>query len=112
MTPELIVSDLRVLADRYGMPGGFVENMQIFIGSDTVEVTSDHFLRPMGLTIHELCALELGLAIVRAESPPDERRAEIQEGDPVLPIGGTFPTHHPDLAICRGGDVIDEPSVE
>lgn len=69
---EVLLSDLKSLADRYGAPGGFVEGMQIYIGPQKVAVTSDHFLRPMGLTIHELCALELGLAILRAERPPDE----------------------------------------
>ncbi len=94
VTPELIVSDLRVLADRYGMPGGFVEGLQIFIESDTVAVTSDHFLRPMGLTIHELCALELGLAIVRAESPPDETTAIDRTRDRLRKVIARLPLDH------------------
>ncbi len=69
---DVLLSDLKSLADRHGAPGGFVDGMQIYIGRNTVAVTSDHFLRPMGLTIHELSALELGLAILRAERPPDE----------------------------------------
>ncbi len=96
---ESIISDLRVLADRYGMPGGFVENMQIFIGSDTVEVTSDHFLRPMGLTIHELCALELGLAIVRAESPPDETTAIDQTRDRLRQVIARLPIDHDEVPV-------------
>src|SRR6476469_10265822 len=69
---ETLLRDLKALADRYGEPGGFVEGMQIYIGSDKVAVTSDHFLRPMGLTVEELRALELGLSVLRAERPPDE----------------------------------------
>lgn len=72
---EVLLADLKTLADRHGAPGGFVEGMQVYIGPDTVEVTSDHFLRPMGLTVQELCALELGLAVLRAERPPDETAA-------------------------------------
>jgi proteasome accessory factor C len=72
---ETLISDLQALASRHGEPGGFVEGMQIFIDHDTIEVTSDHFLRPMGLTIHELCAMELGLSILKAERPPDETAA-------------------------------------
>lgn len=69
---EVLLADLKSLADRQGGPGGFVEGMQIYITPGTVEVSSDLFLRPMGLTIAELCSLELGLAILRAERPPDE----------------------------------------
>lgn len=69
---EVLLADLKSLADRHGAPGGFVEGMQIFLGRETVSVTSDQFLRPMALTAAELSALELGLAILRAERPPDE----------------------------------------
>ncbi|HKY99473.1 MAG TPA: WYL domain-containing protein [Gemmatimonadaceae bacterium] len=75
VSKNALLSDLRSIADRYTAPGGFVEGVQIFLGPDTVEVASDHFLRPMGLTVQELCALELGLAILQAERPPDETAA-------------------------------------
>lgn len=67
-----LINDLKTLADRYGAPGGFVEGMQIYIDDKSVGIVSDHFLRPMGLTVSELKALELGLAVLRSESPPDE----------------------------------------
>jgi proteasome accessory factor C len=70
--PDVLLSDLKSLAERYGAPGGFIEGMQVYIGQQTIEVTSEHFLRPMGLTLEELCALELGLVILRSERPPDE----------------------------------------
>ena len=70
-----LLQDLKSLAERFDDPGGFVEGVQIFLESDQVAVRSDHFLRPMRLTLPELCALELGLAMLRAERPPDETRA-------------------------------------
>jgi predicted DNA-binding transcriptional regulator YafY len=70
-----LVADLRQLAERYDDPGGFVEGVRIFLGGDDVEVTSSHFLRPMRLTLSELRALELGLAMLAQERPPEERRA-------------------------------------
>mgnify|MGYP001469101605 CR=1 FL=1 len=70
-----LLQDLKSLAERFDDPGGFVEGVRIFLESDQVAVHSDHFLRPMRLTLPELCALELGLAMLRAERPPDETRA-------------------------------------
>ena len=72
---DTLLADLKSLADRQGGPGGFIEGMQIYITPGTVAVNSDLFLRPMGLTVAELCALELGLAILRSERPPDETPA-------------------------------------
>jgi predicted DNA-binding transcriptional regulator YafY len=71
----LLLRDLRTLSDRFDAPGGFVEGLSIFVERDTVEVTTDHFLRPMRLTRPELLALELGLAMLRAERPAEEHRA-------------------------------------
>ena len=51
VSKNTLLSDLRSIADRYTAPGGFVEGVQIFLGPETVEVASDHFLRPMGLTV-------------------------------------------------------------
>jgi proteasome accessory factor C len=70
-----LLKDLESLANRFDDPGGFVEGVRIFIDQDTVSVSSSHFLRPMRLTRAELAALELGLAMLRAERPPEEHRA-------------------------------------
>jgi proteasome accessory factor C len=65
--------DLHSLTDRYvEPPGGFVGGVELFIESDRVELISDHFRRPMRLTVSELRAIELGLAMLRAERPPEE----------------------------------------
>lgn len=67
--------DLYSLVDRYDMPGGFVEGVQLYVGTHTVSAVTNHLRRPMRLTVAELCALELGLAVLRAQRPPDERQA-------------------------------------
>lgn len=60
-------ADLQALADRFDDPGGFVEGVAVMIEGDRVSVRTDHFRRPMRLTVAELCALELGLALLERE---------------------------------------------
>jgi proteasome accessory factor C len=67
-----IVKDLESLSFRFDDPGGFVEGVQIFLEADRMSLRSNHFLRPMRLTSAELCALELGLAMLRSERPAEE----------------------------------------
>lgn len=68
-----LLRDLRSLAERFDDPGGFVEGVSIYLDGTRVSVHASHFLRPMRLTVPELAALDLGLAMLRAERPPDER---------------------------------------
>jgi predicted DNA-binding transcriptional regulator YafY len=70
-----LLRDLESLAERYDDPGGFVEGVQILIDPEHVSLRSDHFLRPMRLTIAELGALELGLALLRSERTPEDHGA-------------------------------------
>lgn len=72
ISPEQLIDDLTSLVDRFDAPGGFVDGVQIYHEGDTVSVVTPHFLRPMRLTMSELCALELGLAIVRSERTHEE----------------------------------------
>jgi len=72
---SVLLKDIESISQRFEVPGGFVEGLQIYIESDTISVVPNHFLRPMRLTKGELCALELGLAMLRAERPPEEHRA-------------------------------------
>lgn len=60
---------------RYDLPGGFIEGVRLYLERDRVSAHSDHFLRPMRLVASELCALRLGLAVLRNLRPPDERSA-------------------------------------
>jgi predicted DNA-binding transcriptional regulator YafY len=59
--------------DRDDTPPGFVESLQLYLGSDHVSMRSSHFKRPMRLTRPEVAALELGLGMLEQELPVDER---------------------------------------
>jgi predicted DNA-binding transcriptional regulator YafY len=72
---EVMLRDIRTIAERFDAPGAFVEGLQIVLEPETVSVVPNHFLRPMRLTRAELCALELGLAMLRGERPVEEHRA-------------------------------------
>lgn len=67
-----LLRDLKSLAERYDDPAGFIEGVQVFVDRDKVSVASAHFLRPMRLTLAELCALDLALNMLRQERPPEE----------------------------------------
>jgi proteasome accessory factor C len=72
----VLFQDIESISERFEAPGGFVEGLQIFIEpNDEISIIPNHFLRPMRLTRGELCALELGLAMLRAERPAEEHRA-------------------------------------
>jgi proteasome accessory factor C len=68
-----LLSDLESLATRFDEPGGFVEGVQLYLDAETVSLVSNHFRRPMRLTLSELRALDLGLTMLRTEVPPDDR---------------------------------------
>ena len=72
---SVLLKDIESISERFEAPGGFVEGLQIYIEADTLSVVPNHFLRPMRLTKGELCALELGLAMLRAERPLEEHHA-------------------------------------
>lgn len=72
IAPAQLLDDLGALAERDGDPGGFVESIGITLGADRIAVRTPHFRRPVRLNVPELCALELGLAMLRASRPPDE----------------------------------------
>ena len=68
-----LLDDLRALTERDDEPGGFVEAVRILFEHDRVSVQSPHFARPTRITLPELCALELGLAMFGAGATPGER---------------------------------------
>ncbi|MCC6928085.1 MAG: WYL domain-containing protein [Gemmatimonadaceae bacterium] len=74
-TVAVLQKDLFSLVTRYDAPAGFVDGVSAYVENGRVSARSDHFLRPMRLTVPELCALELGLAVLRTQRPPDERGA-------------------------------------
>jgi proteasome accessory factor C len=71
---SVLLKDIESISERFEAPGGFVEGLQIYIEADKLSIVPNHFLRPMRLTKGELCALELGLAMLRSERPPEEHR--------------------------------------
>jgi proteasome accessory factor C len=70
-----VLRDIQSISQRFELPGGFVEGLQIYIDADNISVVPSHFLRPMRLTRSELLALELGLTMLRGERPREEHRA-------------------------------------
>ncbi|MEJ7811443.1 MAG: WYL domain-containing protein [Gemmatimonadaceae bacterium] len=73
---DTVLRDIQSLSARFGdEPGGFVEGVEIYLEVERVSLRASHFARPMRLTAPELCALELGLAMMRAERPPEEHGA-------------------------------------
>ncbi|HYC50097.1 MAG TPA: WYL domain-containing protein [Gemmatimonadaceae bacterium] len=74
--PDTILADLRDLSDREGDPAGFVEHLQLFIESERISMAPTLFFqRPTRLNEDEWRAIELGIALLRAERKPDDRPA-------------------------------------
>lgn len=71
--PDQVLRDLASISERFDTPGGFVDGVSILVEDDTVCVTAREFHRPMRLTMSELCALELGLVMLRRERTPAEQ---------------------------------------
>lgn len=68
-----LMTDIYSLSERFDEPGGFVAGVSIFVEDDKVCVSASHFHRPMRLLMSELCALELGLMLVRRQRTPAEQ---------------------------------------
>jgi predicted DNA-binding transcriptional regulator YafY len=68
-----LMSDFYSISERFDAPGGFVDGVSILVDENSVSVTANHFLRPMRLTMAELCALELGLMLLRRDRTPVEQ---------------------------------------
>ncbi|HEX5831867.1 MAG TPA: WYL domain-containing protein [Gemmatimonadaceae bacterium] len=67
-----LLDDFEELSRRDDLPGGFVEGLQIYLTRANVQLVTPHFHRPMRLTMPELCALELGVTVLRRERPPED----------------------------------------
>jgi proteasome accessory factor C len=89
---DTLFQDIESISERFEAPGGFVAGLQIFVEpNDEISVIPNHFLRPMRLTRGELCALELGLAMLRAERPAEEHRAIGRASDRLGAVIATLP---------------------
>ena len=72
VTRQVLFRDLVSVSDRFDEPGGFVAGVTLEWDDRELSAHTSHFLRPMRLTMRELCALELGLALLKRERAPDE----------------------------------------
>lgn len=61
---ETVLDDLRALVERHHDLPGFEEPLVVAIEGDSVTIRTNHFRRPMRVSMAELCALELGLAVL------------------------------------------------
>lgn len=102
-----LLDDLRSIAERYDVPGGFMDSVQILIEPDTVSMHTTDFRRPMRLTMSELCALELGLSMLRNERTPplqaviDRARTRLRETIAQLPTNDAYnDLRHAALAVA------------
>jgi predicted DNA-binding transcriptional regulator YafY len=93
-TEAEVMDCLRQLADRYDAPAAFVDGVSVILEGDAVSVRTDHFHRPMRLTMAEVCALELGLSLLLHDSEGEQRlqrvavRAKLQALITRLPQDG------------------------
>ncbi len=67
------MADFLSISERFDAPAGFVDGVSIFVEDGKVSVNASHFERPMRLTMPELCALELGLMLLRPTRNAAER---------------------------------------
>jgi len=111
MTRDQLAKDLRTISERYDDPGGFMEQVQIFVGPDDVSVRANHFLRPMRLTVAEVGALDLGLAMLRAERTQDERAPIERARERLRKVLARLPDDPPALfdhrLVSEGGSETD-----
>jgi predicted DNA-binding transcriptional regulator YafY len=109
---EVIRRDLTTLVNRVSdEPGGFTEGVSLLLSANTVQFVtpSGHFRRPMALTRTELHALDLGLAMLAQEAPPDERviigraRDRVRRAAVTIPADG--PASQTERAAALGREV-------
>ena len=72
---KMLLDDLQALTERLHEPAAFVEGVTLLLDDKGISANTQLFRRPMRLTMAELCALELGLAMLRAERPAAEHAA-------------------------------------
>jgi proteasome accessory factor C len=74
MSTAQLMLDIASISERFDDTAGFVDGVTILVEEHTVSVRASHFHRPMRLTMRELCALELGLMLLRRSRTPVEQK--------------------------------------
>jgi len=97
---ETVPRDLTAVAQRIDVPAGFIDPLQVYFEGNKLGLVASQFLRPPRLNHDELLALELGLAMLRRESPPDDQpwidrarvrlRAALASAEPRACSGGSL----------------------
>jgi len=101
---ETIARDLLQLSERHGDPPGWIEKVAVYIEADRVSLeAASHFQRPMKLTPSEARALELGLAVLYAESAPAQRAAIQGALDRLRKLAVTTEAHDTDQRAASMG---------
>ncbi|HUO53048.1 MAG TPA: WYL domain-containing protein [Gemmatimonadaceae bacterium] len=72
VTRDVLLADLRALSTRLEPEGGYIDSVSFTFDGAKLTARTNPFRRPMRLTLSELCALELGLAVLRQESAAEE----------------------------------------
>lgn len=67
ISPDSILQDIMAVVDRDDDRPGQLDPISLLIDGDTITLRCDHFRRPMRLTAAELCALEVGLAVLQRQ---------------------------------------------
>ena len=100
-TPQQLLFDFTSMTKRFDV-AGFVESVRIHVENARVSVTTSDFHRPMRLTMTELCALELGLAMLRLERPPADHPAIDRALERLRKTISTLPANddHLDLRVA------------
>ncbi len=76
-TTKVLAKDFASL-ERYDVPAGWIDTVQVMIDDKRASMRSAHFHRPQRLNRPEMLALELGLRMLQHELPVDEREAIAQ----------------------------------
>ncbi len=113
---DQLFNDLVSMTQRFDV-AGFVDSMVVQVGPELVSMRTADFHRPLRLTMPELCALELGLSMLRQERTPndyaviDRALARLQGAITQLPVNddhaelrhaSLMPTGDPEhLALIR-----------
>ena len=71
-TTKVLTKDFASL-ERYDVPAGWVDTVQVYIERGQASMQSSHFKRPQRLNRPEMLALDLGLGMLQRELPVDEQ---------------------------------------
>lgn len=111
---KVLVADLRTLSERFDDPAGFTEGVGIEIDRERVHVRADHFKRPLRLTLAEVGALELGLAMLRSTRPREQHAAIERARDRLrkfaegLPPDSALPVRVAEFTGTGTGSILQE----